>query len=179
MEVERASESDGKHTSWSMASSRRRRWEPKSLYIALRIALRLNALYDPQVRVRSVVEAMVYASQASGRGRKRTLRSFAKLPHAGRSCPEGGICVVAAIWQWKCFRQETSAFEIGGKLDEYLDAGVPLVWMVTPEPSTIRAYRNDGTTRLFRADDMSRRRTLCPDFGLSVSRCVPGVDHRT
>jgi hypothetical protein len=59
------------------------------------------------------------------------------------------------------------------KIAEYLDAGVPLVWIVTPGPRTIRAYRADGTTRLFRAGDVIENELGLPGVPARRRRRVP------
>jgi Uma2 family endonuclease len=68
-----------------------------------------------------------------------------------------------------------SGLEVEEKLDEYLDAGIPLVWIVNPERKTIRIYRNDGTTHLFREGDVIENELLLPGFRLVTADVFPAV----
>jgi Uma2 family endonuclease len=65
-------------------------------------------------------------------------------------------------------RRRGSAIDIEGKLDEYLTAGTPLVWLVHSDRRTIRVYRNDGATRLFGAQDMIENESMLPGFRVVV-----------
>jgi Uma2 family endonuclease len=69
--------------------------------------------------------------------------------------------------------QANGGIEIEYKLDEYLDAGIPMVWIVNPEPRTIRVYRQDGTTRLIRADDVIENEAVLPGFRLVTGEVFP------
>lgn len=59
------------------------------------------------------------------------------------------------------------------KLDEYLAAGVGRVWIVNPDRRTIRIYKSDGTTQLFREQDVIRDDPLLPGFELVVGGAFP------
>src|SRR2546426_518786 len=56
---------------------------------------------------------------------------------------------------------------------ESLDAGVPAVWLVNPERRTIRIYRNDGTTKLFRGSAVIENDPLLPGFRLVADEIFP------
>jgi Uma2 family endonuclease len=61
-----------------------------------------------------------------------------------------------------------SAYEVDEKIQDYLDAGVPLVWEVNPELRTIVIYRADGTlTRLGENDEITGENVL-PGFRCRV-----------
>jgi Uma2 family endonuclease len=62
------------------------------------------------------------------------------------------------------------------RLDEYLDAGDPMVWIGSPERRTIRIFRNNGTTKLFRADAIIENEPLLPGFRLPVSEVFPATE---
>ena len=76
--------------------------------------------------------------------------------------------------------------EIEDKVDEYLAAGVRLVWVVNPPNRSIRVHRPDGTvTDLRQADDLTGENVL-PGFRCGVadlfappSPSHPVVPHRT
>jgi Uma2 family endonuclease len=61
------------------------------------------------------------------------------------------------------------AWEVEAKIDEWLGAGVKLVWEVYPESQTVRAHRSDGPIAVFRATDTLTAPDLLPGFA------VPGA----
>ena len=69
-----------------------------------------------------------------------------------------------------------TAYEVDQKVDEYLSAGVPLVWVANPEKHTVRIHRRDGTvTQLREADTLSGEQVI-PGFQCRVSELfqLPG-----
>jgi len=65
------------------------------------------------------------------------------------------------------------AYEIDEKVQEYLDAGVQLVWVVNPALHTVRIHRADGTiTGLHESDDLSGENVV-PGFRCSVATFFP------
>ncbi len=65
--------------------------------------------------------------------------------------------------------------EVVEKIDEYLAAGIALVWIANPDRRTIRVYRQDGTTRLFRAGDVIENEPGLPGFRLPVGEVFPAA----
>ena len=55
------------------------------------------------------------------------------------------------------------------KLDEYLRAGVRLVWFVYVPTRNVWAYRPDGTARLYRATDTLPGEDVLPGFTMPVA----------
>jgi Uma2 family endonuclease len=65
------------------------------------------------------------------------------------------------------------ASEVSRKVDEYLGAGVGLVWVVYPEQRTVQVFRADGTVSLLReSDDLDGGETL-PGFRCRVGEIFP------
>src|SRR2546423_1697961 len=87
-DVERASERDGKHYELIDGQLKEKSVGAKALYIALRIAQRLNALYDPAQGV-ALVEPMVYCFDRPNHGRKPDVALFWKRRLPGGQIPEG------------------------------------------------------------------------------------------
>jgi Uma2 family endonuclease len=55
------------------------------------------------------------------------------------------------------------------KVEEYLDAGVPLVWVISPKAETVTVYRADrSAVKLHDADELSGENVL-PGFRCKVS----------
>jgi Uma2 family endonuclease len=59
--------------------------------------------------------------------------------------------------------------EINDKVEEYLEAGVPIVWVVEPRHSTVTVYRPDAKPQLFNADQELSAEPFLPGFRVSVS----------
>ena len=60
--------------------------------------------------------------------------------------------------------------EINERLDHYLAAGVPLVWLLDPHDRTVRVYRPDARPRLFNEDDTLTAEPHMPGFAVPVRR---------
>lgn len=59
---------------------------------------------------------------------------------------------------------------ISEKIRAYLDAGVPLVWIVDPTFRTIVVHRPDGHPRLFHMDDTTDAEPHLPGFRVALAR---------
>jgi Uma2 family endonuclease len=78
-----------------------------------------------------------------------------------------------------------SAYEVEEKVQEYLEVGVRLVWVVYPPTRTIHIHRADRTTAVIRSDDELTGEDLLPGFRCRVgdlfaalppaAQVVPGV----
>jgi Uma2 family endonuclease len=65
--------------------------------------------------------------------------------------------------------------ELQGKVEEYLAAGVALVWVIDPVSRTALVYRRDGTvSRLREADELSGE-DIIPGFRCPLSSIFPRV----
>jgi Uma2 family endonuclease len=60
--------------------------------------------------------------------------------------------------------------ELSEKVRAYLDAGVPLVWVVDPSFRTIVVYRPDAHPKLLNVDDAIDAEPLLPGFRAEVAR---------
>lgn len=54
--------------------------------------------------------------------------------------------------------------DVEGKVDEYLRAGVSLVWVIDPLTRTVRVHRADGRLTDLRADDALDGEDVLPGF---------------
>jgi len=170
-DVERLSERDGKHYELIDGELREKIVGTKALFIAVRICERLNAAYYP-ARGFAVVEAMTYCFDRPNHGRKPDVAfvSHQRLPD-GR-VPDGDLRVTPDLVV-EVLSPGNSGVELQDKLDEYLAAGIGIVWIVNPDRRTIRVYRSDGTTRLFREADTIADEALLPGFSLRVGDVFP------
>jgi Uma2 family endonuclease len=60
------------------------------------------------------------------------------------------------------------AYETDRKVEEYLAAGVPLVWVVNPETRAIIVHRGDGTLQRLREADELNGENVLPGFRCQV-----------
>lgn len=63
--------------------------------------------------------------------------------------------------------------EVRERVEEYLGAGVPLVWVVEPGPRSVHAYRRDGSVSLYRVGDTVSGDPLLPGLSLRVADVFP------
>ena len=65
------------------------------------------------------------------------------------------------------------AYDIEERIDDYLRAGVRLLWVVSPATRTVQVYRPDGSgTRLREADELTGE-DIVPGFHCRVSDLFP------
>jgi Uma2 family endonuclease len=60
------------------------------------------------------------------------------------------------------------AEELEAKVQDFAAAGVPLIWVVSPNTRSIRVVRGDGTGALLRADDVLDGEAVLPGFRLAL-----------
>jgi Uma2 family endonuclease len=60
--------------------------------------------------------------------------------------------------------------EVGEKIGEFLECGVPLVWLVDPERETVTVYRSLSQTEQFTGSDIITAEPALPGFSCPVSR---------
>ncbi|HLL90569.1 MAG TPA: Uma2 family endonuclease, partial [Tepidisphaeraceae bacterium] len=60
------------------------------------------------------------------------------------------------------------AIELDVKIEEYLRAGVDIVWVVNPETKTVRVQRPDGTGQLLHEDDHLTAEPHLPGFSIAI-----------
>jgi len=57
-----------------------------------------------------------------------------------------------------------TVYEVDAKVEEYLAAGVPLVWVVNPETRVVSVYRRDGTVERLGENDELTAPELLPEL---------------
>ena len=134
--------------------------------IAVRICERLNAAFYLTLGY-AVTESVIYCFGRPDHGR-RPDAYFIRLDRIPDGQVPSGDLHVAPDLVVEVLSPGNSAIELEAKLDEYLDAGVAMVWIVNPEGRTIRAYRSNGTTRLYRANDVIENESILPGFKMVV-----------
>jgi Uma2 family endonuclease len=65
------------------------------------------------------------------------------------------------------------AYEVDHKVGEYLDAGVPLIWVINPEARTVYIHRRDVSGSVLREQDELSGEDVLPGFCCRVSTLFP------
>lgn len=96
-----------------------------------------------------------------------TYVSLAKLP--GGVSPEtfGEVIPDLAV---EVLSPSDSLRELGRKIGEFLDNGVPLVWLVDPARQTVTVYRSLTETQQLDVDDTITAEPILPGFSVPVRR---------
>lgn len=170
-EVERAGERDGKLYELIEGELKEKKVGFLALFIATRIAERLNAQFYPHTGA-AACEVMVYCFNGRRHGRKPDV-VFVKLSRM----PDGAIPVgdifIAPDLVVEVLSPGNTGIEVDDKLEEYLAADVALVWIVNPDRKTIRVYRHNGTTHSFHATDVIENEPALPGFRFLVGDVFP------
>lgn len=64
-------------------------------------------------------------------------------------------------------------YQLEEKIQEYLDAGVPLIWIIYPSTQSMCVYRGDGTIALVRAEQDLDGEGILPGFRCRVGDLFP------
>ena len=65
------------------------------------------------------------------------------------------------------------AVQLEAKIEEYLEAGVPLVWVVYPESRTVQIHRADNSISRLRESDVLTGEEIFPAFRCRVAEFFP------
>jgi Uma2 family endonuclease len=71
------------------------------------------------------------------------------------------------------------AHEVAEKIEEYLRAGVSLVWIVEPELRIVDVYKKNGLTSRLRETDELLGEDVLPGFRCKVAELFPEVSGKT
>lgn len=90
-----------------------------------------------------------------------------------------GHCPVAPDLVVEVVSPNDTGYEIDEKVREFLDAGVPLIWVVNPEQRTVAIHRASGTGTILRENDEISGENAIPGFRARVGDFTlppPGVE---
>ncbi len=93
-----------------------------------------------------------------------------RLP--GDEIPEGYITVVPDLAVEVISPTDTYR-DVEAKVAEYLDAGVPLVWLINPDNRSVRVFRAGQPVVQLRADDELTGDDVLPGFRCPVAELFP------
>jgi len=84
-----------------------------------------------------------------------------------------GICRVRPELAVEVVSPNDTYEEVEEKLADYFDAGVPLIWVVTPKTRTVLVYHSDGTGRRLRDSDDLTADPVIPGFRVRIADLFP------
>ncbi|HEV7299722.1 MAG TPA: Uma2 family endonuclease [Tepidisphaeraceae bacterium] len=80
---------------------------------------------------------------------------------------------VAPNWVAEVLSEHDNAIDVDEKLEEYLQAGVELIWIVNPAVRTVRVHRADGSVAFYHEADTIDGGTVFPNFRAKVHDLFP------
>lgn len=143
----------------------------RSNAVAVKIAVALSGRY-PDAEARVFIEQPTYCFP-DGRMRRPDValvwsrRLPADLTHDELEIAPDLVAEVVS--------PNNTFFEQLDRVEEYLRAGVPTVWVVDPTHRTVHVYRNDGTYDLLRSGDVFADEPLLPGLSFRIADIFPAV----
>jgi Uma2 family endonuclease len=105
--------------------------------------------------------------------------SFVKEERMTAELFETGFLPIAPDLAAEVISPGDLAHEVAEKIEEYLQAGVSLVWVVEPELRIVDVYRKSGVNnRLHETDDLLGEDVL-PGFCCKVAELFPKIARKT
>ncbi|MCS6941109.1 MAG: Uma2 family endonuclease, partial [Roseiflexus sp.] len=83
---------------------------------------------------------------------------------------EGGFWALAPDLVVEIISPSETAVQVQAKVQDYLNAGSRLVWLVYPETRTVVEYRADGSMRLYAGSDILDGADVIPGFLYPLER---------
>jgi Uma2 family endonuclease len=109
--------------------------------------------------------------------RPKTIRkpdvSFVRKGRFPREQIPNGIIEIAPDFVVEVMSVHDRWTRVTRKVEEFLSAGVPVVWVVDPETMTLHVYHPDGTSIRFSGDDIVSAEPAVPGFSVKVSELFP------
>jgi Uma2 family endonuclease len=95
---------------------------------------------------------------------------FGQLP--GEALPQGH-CPIAPALAVEVISPRDRALDLEEKIEEYLRAGVRLVWVINPRTRTARVHRPDGTITRLTMDQHLDGENVLPSFHCRLGDILP------
>jgi Uma2 family endonuclease len=106
---------------------------------------------------------------------RRPDTSFIRKGRLPGEMPYEGHCLIAPDLAVEVVSPNDLAEHVEFKVQEYLSAGVRLVWVVYPESRTVHIFRQDGTLAAVRADGELDGEDVIPGFRCRAALIFPTV----
>jgi len=99
--------------------------------------------------------------------------SFVRFGRFPEERPPTGHAVLAPDLAAEVVSPNDLYEEVDRKIEEYVRAGVRLIWVISPENHTVRVYRPDGSSLSLREDDELDGEDVLPGFRCPVRDLFP------
>lgn len=133
-----------------------------------------QVLYLLKIESEKTKEARVYGADLSYQcfeGYPRMLRrADVSVIRTSRVAPLGspGTMPIPADLVVEVLSPNDLQYDVDRKIELYLSAGFPLIWIVNPEVKTVSIYRIDGTTSRLHETDTITGESVLPGFRRTV-----------
>ena len=148
----------------------------QSLWVASRINHLLQTVYPPS-KAFVFLEPPTYCFPGRRHGRRPDV-AMVWAERAG-STPDDEELQIAPDLVVEVVSPSNTFLDQFERVEEYLKAGVPLVWLVEPVYRSVHVYRKDGSVSLLHETDVVKDEPLLPGLVLPVAEFFAGVPKRT
>lgn len=145
----------------------------ESVWIATLLSLKLNEFVLPRGLGFVAGDGLGYQCFDESDKIRRPDVSFVRAGRLSLSQFESGHCQIAPDLAVEVVSPNDLFSDVERKANEYLTAGVKLVWVLNPETQTILVYRPDGTMAHLSAKDDLDGETVLPGFQCPVRSLFP------
>ena len=99
--------------------------------------------------------------------------SFIRAGRFSNNRPPRGIITLVPDLVVEVVSPNDLYYEVEAKLNDYLQAKVPLIWIVNPDSRSIHVYESTGAIRRLGAEDELTGGAVVPDFRVLVGELLP------
>jgi Uma2 family endonuclease len=98
---------------------------------------------------------------------------FVRIERMGRNYWHDGFLTISPDLAAEVISPNHLASEVSEKVEEYLAAGVALVWVIEPEVETVVIHRADGSVTKLHKNDELEGESVIPGFRCQVAELFP------
>jgi len=169
-EIARLSDQTGKHYELVAGALVEKPMSSRANWIASRLGYFLQATYPP-AKAYVFIEQPTYCFADPGEMRKPDVALVwsARLPGG----PTDDELFITPDFVAEVVSPRNSYTSQMERVEQYLGAGVPLVWVIDPPRGWVHVYRRDGSNAWYRVTDTVRDEQVLPGFELKVVDLFP------
>lgn len=101
--------------------------------------------------------------------------SFIRRGRLPEDRPPQGHCRVPPDLVIEAVSPRDTAYEVEGKIAQWLGAGVQLVWVIYPDTHRVQVHRPDGTATKLQSEDQLVGEDVVPGFQCQVTEIFQGL----
>jgi Uma2 family endonuclease len=148
----------------------------KSSWVSTQVGHRIQTFIDAQAIGWLFTEAAYQCFPDAPTKVRRPDVSFIRFGRLPDEELPDGHCPIAPDLAVEVTSPRDTHYQVAEKIEEYLSAGVALVWIVNPNTRTVLVYRKDRDTVSFlHEDDELSGEDVLPDFRCPVRDMFPPV----